>query len=79
MYLKNCNANYNLAEFNLFIDAYGTTVIDMVIDCSIEEFEEYGLGDTFFVETEKLTYVFSNFEINEVYEEDGFVKLVCVK
>ena len=82
MLLKNLNTNYNLSEFNLYIVENGdtcTSVIEMLVDCSIEEFEKNGLGETFFVETEKLTYVFSNFEINEAYKDGEFVKVVCVK
>lgn len=82
MLLKTYNTNYNLIEFDLFvneIDGECVSVIEMLIDCSVEDFEKNGLGNDFFIETERLTYVFSGFEINEFYEEKGYVKVVCVK
>ena len=82
MYLKILGTRYNLAEFDLFINEVNgscISVIELLVDCSVDEFDKKGLEDTFLVETDRLTYVFSDFVINEFYEENGSVKIICAK
>lgn len=82
MYLKVLNAQYNLAEFDLFVTEVNgkyISIVEMLIECPIEEFEEGVFKESFFINVGKSTYAFSNFGVNEFYEVDNFVKLVCVK
>ena len=84
MFIKIFNAKYDLAEFNLFInqdDGKTVSVLELLIDCHIEVFEEneLELEDIFLVETEELTYVFSNYEVNEFYLDGDFVRVICIK
>ena len=82
MYINFLEAQYNLVEFDLFItqdEGECISVLELLIDYPIEEFEETMLEGTFLIETDKLTYVFSDFKINEFYDENGLTKVICVK
>lgn len=76
------NLHYNVVEFNYFITLINDScinVLELLIDCDINNFNEEDFSGVFIFETEKLTYIFSGFEVNEFYEENGFLHVVCVK
>ena len=53
---------------------------DVTIDTDDMDFLEAELASIFAIETDKQTYVFSGYEVNECYKEDnGLVKVVCIK
>lgn len=82
MYLRILNAQYSLAEFELFVTEVNgkyISIMEILIKCPIEEFEEDIFKGSFFIDVGKSTYAFSNFGVNEFYKEDDFVKVVCVK
>lgn len=81
MYLKNFITQYELVEFEVHserLDEDIITVVDLLINCSLENFEE-NLGKVFVVETNGVNCVFSNFEVNECYKDDGFTRVICVR
>ena len=76
------NLHYNIIEFNFLttqINNKFISVLELLIDCEIDEFNENDFTGIFIIETDNLTYVFDGFEVNEFYEENGFLKVVCVK
>ena len=80
MYINSLERRYNLVEFSLY-RAEGTTVyvLDLLLDCSVEEFEEKGLGATVTIEDGDYLLTFKDYEVSEYYEEDGCLRVVCVK
>ena len=82
MYLRVINTKYDLVEFNLFVtevDGKTMSVLEMLIDYPLEEFNENMLDTPFSIVVDRSTYVFSGFTINEFYEEKELLKVVCVK
>ena len=82
MNLKTFNSEYNVVEFHHYINHVGDKVVNLVellIDCPIEEFVEDDFTSIFMIETDKHTYVFSWYAIDEYYEENGLLKIVLVK
>lgn len=80
MYITSLDRRYNLNEFNF----YGTTgdssviyVLELFIDCSINEFE--ALSGVITVHDGDKTYSFEGFELNEWYKEGEGIKIVYVK
>lgn len=82
MYIKSFQTEYNLTEFHHYVNHVGddtVNVLELLIDCPIEEFVEEDLTSIFVIEDEKQTYVFSWYKVDEFYEVDGLVKVVLVK
>lgn len=82
MYLKISDAQYDLMEFDLFVnglDRKPISVIEMLVDCSIDEFEAKKLEEVFSIGVDEDFYTFAEFEVNEIYEDGGFVRIICVK
>ena len=82
MYLKSFNSEYNIAEFHHYVTYANDKVANMVellIDCPVDEFVEDDFTSIFMIETDKQTYVFSWYEVNEYYEENGLLKVILVK
>lgn len=82
MYLRIINTRYDLIEFDLFVtkvNGEDISVLEMLIDYPIEEFDENMLNETFSITVDRSTYVFSDFKVNEFYEEKEFTKVICVK
>lgn len=81
MYIKSFDKRYNLIEFNIYgtgaIDD-GTYVLELLIDCSIDEFEENGLDEVIVLYADR-TYMLIDYQVNEFYGEDGYVRVICVK
>jgi len=82
MNLKTFNSEYNVVEFHHYINHIDDKVINLVellIDCPIEEFVEDDFTSIFVIETDKQTHVFSWYTVDEYYEENGLLKIVLVK
>lgn len=82
MYLKTADMQYNLVEFNLFsttINEKIVSVLEMLIDHPIEDFRDKALVQNFFIVSNETFYSFSDFAINEFYEDDDFIRVVCIK
>jgi len=82
MNLKTFNSEYNVVEFHHYINHVDDKVVNLVellIDCPIEEFVEDDFTSIFMIETDKHTHVFSWYTVDEYYEENGLLKIVLVK
>ena len=76
-------AQYELIEFNHYIDHESeetVSVLDIVIKTNTLEFIEKDFNILFIIDTEKTSYVFSNYELTEYYKiGGGLVRIICVK
>ena len=82
MYLKSFNSEYNVAEFHHYVTCANGKVVNMVellIDCPVDEFVEDDFTSIFMIETDKQTHVFSWYTVDEYYEENGLLKVILVK
>lgn len=83
MTVKTFKAQYDLLEFNHYIDhshEEPVSVVDLILRTDDINYVKDELNDLFAVETNKNAYVFSDYEISECYElEDGIIKVVCIK
>ena len=62
MNLETFNSEYNVVEFHHYINHVDDKVVNLVellIDCPIEEFVESDFTSIFMIETDKHTHVFS--------------------
>ena len=80
MEIKTFEARYELIDFCHYIDSNQISVLELTVDTDDMDFLESELTSIFAIETDKQTYVFSGYEVNECYKEDnGLVKVVCIK
>ena len=80
MEIKTFEARYELIDFCHYIDPSQINVLELTVDTDDMDFLEAELTSIFAIETDKQTYVFSGYEVNECYKEDnGLVKVVCIK
>lgn len=83
MTVKTFKAEYELVEFNHYIDHSHdepVSVIDLVIRTNDIDYLIDELGSLFAIETDKHSYVFSGYGLSEYYEVgEGLVKIVCIK
>ena len=80
MEIKTFEARYELIDFCHYIDPNQINVLELTVDTDDMDFLESELTSIFAIETDKQTYVFSGYEVNECYKEDsGLVKVVCIK
>lgn len=82
MNIRTFQSQYELVEFHQYVNHVGDKVVNLVellVNCPIEDFREQDFTSIFVIEDEKQTYVFSWYEVNEFFEEDGMVKVVLVK
>ena len=81
MYIDSFKKRYDLVEFNFYgtyVGEKATYVLEMLINCSIDEFDKDEFNEIVIVDKEQ-SYVFVDFEVNEYYEEDDCIKVVLVK
>ena len=80
MEIKTFEARYELIDFCHYIDPNQINVLELTVDTDDMDFLEAELTSIFVIETDKQTYVFSGYEVNECYKEDnGLIKVVCIK
>ena len=80
MEIKTFEARYELIDFCHYIDSNQISVLELTVDTDDMDFLESELTSIFAIETDKQTYVFSGYEVNECYKENnGLVKVVCIK
>lgn len=82
MYIKSFNSQYDLVEFHHYVNRVDDKIINLVeliINCSIEDFIEDDFTSIFVIEEEKQTHVFSWYKVDEYYEENGLLKVILVK
>ena len=76
------NLDYEVIEFNYFIteiEDKPITVLELLINCKIDDFYEEDFNSIFVFKTADLTYVFSGFKVEEFYEEGQYLHVTCVK
>ena len=80
MEIKTFEARYELIDFCHYIDPNQINVLELTVNTDDMDYLESELTSIFAIETDKQTYVFSGYEVNECYKEDnGLVKIVCIK
>ena len=83
MKIKTFEARYELIEFHHYVDnsnpSTQISVVELLIDTPDIEYLEKELSNLFAIETEKQTYMFSGYEVSECYEDNGLIKVVCIK
>lgn len=83
MKVKTFEAQYDLIEFNHYIDKdkeEPISVVDLVVKCDNIEFIEKEFNMLFVVEANKLNYVFYDYELTECYSVGGgLIRVICVK
>ena len=80
MEIKTFEARYELIDFCHYIDPNQINVLELTVNTDDMDFLESELTSIFAIETDKQTYIFSGYEVNECYKEDnGLVKVVCIK
>lgn len=81
MQIKSTNSTYNLIQFYLYISREDSLTYDLelYLDCTIDDFNEDDFTSLFVIETGQQDYVFSGYEVSEYYEENGLLKVICVK
>lgn len=80
MEIKTFEGRYELIDFCHYIDPNQINVLELTVDTDDLDYLESELTSIFAIETDKQTYVFSGYEVNECYKEDnGLVKVVCIK
>lgn len=85
MNVKTFEAQYELIEFNHYIgydEEKGKTVgvVDIVVKCDNVDFIKKEFDSTFIVESEGLSYVFSDYSLSEYYElGGGLIQVICIK
>ena len=84
MEVKTCQSKYELTEFHSYFnnasDDEHINVIELLLNTDSLDFIEKDFSNIFIVETDRHTYVFSNYEVLEYYiTESGLVKVVYVK
>ena len=68
MKAKTFGAQYELIEFNHYIDSEAEepiSVVDIVIECDNLDYIEKEFSNIFIIDTEKNSYVFYNYEVSE--------------
>ena len=82
MNIKTFNSQYDLVEFHHYInqiDDKTVNIVELLLNCPIDDFFESDFESIFVIEEEKQTRVFSWYEVDEFYEEDGLLKVILVK
>lgn len=82
MQVKSYNSLYDLVEFHHYVtqvEDNTVSVLELQLDCSIDDFDEDDFTSIFVIEDHKQTYVFSWYKVTEYYEENDGVKVVCIK
>lgn len=82
MLIKSFNSQFNLDEFHFYMNEIGNETVcllELLIDCPVDEFVEEEFGNVMLIETDEQSYVFSGYSVEEYFEEDGLLKVICVK
>ena len=84
MNLKTFNSEYNVVEFHHYINHIddrntNVNVVELLLECPIDEFNESDLESIFIIEEDSKTHVFSWYKVDEYYEDNGYLKVILVK
>jgi hypothetical protein len=83
MKAKTFGAQYELVEFNHYVDSgkeKPINVVDFVVESDNIEFIENEFSHLFVIETGETLHVFNDYELTECYEVGGgLIRVICVK
>ena len=83
MKVKTFQSNYDITEFHSYITQINDDyihVVELLLNTTELNFIEKDFANIFVIETDKQTYIFSGYEVDEYYTvENGLVKVVCIK
>ena len=83
MKVKTFEAQYELIEFNHYIDHSAEDpiyVLDIVVESNDIDFIKHELNNIFIINTGDDSYVFTNYELTECYEiGKNLIRVICVK
>ena len=85
MKAKTFEAQYELIEFDLYMDSDNSrketiSIVELVIKSNDIDFVKEEFNNTFIVEAENLSYVFSGYKLTECYEiGSGLIRAICIK
>ena len=75
------NVNVDCVEFDCTMNQIGEDIvceINLLVNADIDVIEDV-YSDPFVIMNEKNGYVFSGYQLEEYFEEDGLVRMVCRK
>lgn len=75
------NVDVDCVEFDCAISQIGEDIvceINLLVNADIDVIEDV-YSDPFVIMNEKNGYVFSGYQLEEYFEEDGLVRVVCRK
>lgn len=75
---------HSLVEFHHYIDNVKDdeliSIVELLIESNDTDSIETEFSNTFAVETNNQSYIFSNYKVSEYYiVGDNFIKVICVK
>lgn len=85
MEVKTFEAQYELIEFNLYMDSSEdkdkiTTIVDLVIKFDNIDFIKNELNNIFIVDNDNISYVLSEYKVKECYKiGDNLIRAICIK
>lgn len=84
MEVRTFQSKYGVIEFHSYLmNSNGDdciNVIELLLNTNQLDFIEKDFSDIFAIETNKQTYIFSGYEVDEYYlTDEGLVKVVCIK
>lgn len=83
MQIKSFDFAYDLVEFNYYVSCIDnnshTQIVDLLFNNSLSEFREEDFNSLFIVEIDNQAIVFSEYKVDEFYEQNGLLKVICIK
>ncbi len=85
MKAKTFEAQYELTDFNLYMDDNNDrdeviTIVDFVVEGDDVDFVKEDFSNMFVIDTDKVSYLFSDYEVSECYSiGSNLIRVVCVK
>ena len=82
MKIKTFQNEYELCEFHHYVnvvDSKVVSIVELLINSPLDKLTESEFTSIFIIEDEKQNSVFSGYEVNEFYEENGMTKVILAK
>ena len=73
------NIQYELLEFHYYISSDEVNVVELLLNTKDFNSIEENFSHTFIVEADINTLIFSGYELNEYYEDNESIRVVCIK
>lgn len=85
MKAKTFEAQYELTDFNFYMDDNNDrdeviTIVDFVVEGDDVDFVKKDFSNMFVIDTDKVSYLFSDYEMSECYTiGSNLIRVVCIK